>query len=60
MNQEQLIKLLGEPDIKTKEELKYLIREKYGTNIDPEYISTFIILFDDNGEVRDCKIKRDS
>ena len=58
MNQEQVIELLGLPESENKAKLEYLIREKYGSDIDPEYISNLIIEFDEKGQVRNCKIKK--
>ncbi|MCR9249100.1 MAG: outer membrane protein assembly factor BamE [bacterium] len=58
MNREQVIELLGLPESENKTELEYLIIEKYGFDIDPEYISNLIVEFDDNGQVRNCKIER--
>ena len=58
MNEEQIIKLLGQPESTNDGGLKYLIREKYGSNIDPEYISNLKIEFDKNGEANKCKVER--
>lgn len=58
MNQEQLIELLGRPKFENKDEFKYLIREKYGTDIDPEYISNLKIEFDDSGQVIGYEIEK--
>ena len=58
MNQEQVLELLGQPKSENKSKLEYLIREKYGSDIDPEYISNLIIEFDDKGQVRNCKIEK--
>ena len=58
MNQEQVIELLGLPESENKAKLEYLIREKYGSDIDPEYISNLIIEFDEKGQVRNCKIEK--
>lgn len=58
MNQEQVIELLGLPESENKAKLEYLIREKYRSDIDPEYISNLIIEFDEKGQVRNRKIKK--
>jgi outer membrane protein assembly factor BamE (lipoprotein component of BamABCDE complex) len=58
MSKEQVIELLGHPESENEDELEYLIREKYGTDIDPEYISSLIIEFDDDGQVRNYKIEK--
>ncbi len=58
MNTEQVVELLGKPKSENKTELNYLIREKYGTDIDPEYISNLIIEFDKEGQVRNCRIEK--
>ena len=58
MNQEQVIELLGLPESENKAKLEYLIREKYRSDINPEYISNLIIEFDEKGQVRNCKIEK--
>lgn len=58
MDEEQVINLLGQPESKNSGKLEYLIREKYGTDIDPEYISNLIIEFDINRKVSNYKVKK--
>lgn len=58
LTQEQVIDLLGKPESQDDSAMKYLIREKYGTDIDPEYISNLIVELDDKGKVRICRIDK--
>ena len=58
MNKEQVIELLGQPKSETETRFEYLIREKYGTDIDPEYISNLMIEFNDKGQVRNYRIEK--
>lgn len=48
MDHEELIDILGEPSISDSAEgiYKYLLREKYSYDIDPEYISYLVVEFD--------------
>ena len=55
---EQVIELLGEPKSENEVELEYLIREKYGTDIDPEYISYLLLGLDNEEKVRNYKIEK--
>ncbi|PCJ01513.1 MAG: hypothetical protein COB15_00920 [Flavobacteriales bacterium] len=52
----EIIYLLGEPEEMKNEEYKYLVREKYGSNIDPEYIKYLSIEFDENGKTINLEI----
>ena len=47
LNKSQIINLLGQPEKEGNLEMKYLIREKYGLDIDPEYISMLAIKFNE-------------
>ena len=58
MIQGQVIELLGQPRSVTKTELEYLVREKYGNDIDPEYISNLVIELDNEGRVEKCKVEK--
>ena len=58
LTKEKVIVLLGSPESQKDLEMKYLIREKYGTDIDPEYISNLYIYLDNMGHVRSCKVKK--
>lgn len=50
-NLNQIIKIIGKPDSFTPEgRAKFLIREKYGTNIDPVYIKYLVIEFNSDGK----------
>lgn len=58
MDKNQVIELLGKPESVSKGEIKYLLREKYGLDIDPEYISYLKIEFNEMGQVSNCNIKK--
>ena len=58
MNRKEVIELLGQPKAEKERKLEYLIREKFGTDIDPEYISNLQIEFDNKGYVLKCKIQK--
>lgn len=58
LNRKEVIELLGKPMSENEKELVYLIREKYGTDIDPEYISNLQVEFDNEGHVIKCKIEK--
>lgn len=58
MNRKEVIELLGQPKSEKESKFEYLIREKYGTDIDPEYISNLQIEFDYEGHVINCKIEK--
>ena len=38
--------------------MKYLVREKYGLDIDPEYISMLAIKFDEKAKAVKCEINK--
>ncbi len=50
--------LLGEPDYNEEFEMKYLILEKYGMDIDSEYISNLKVEFGENRLVNQCEIEK--
>ena len=52
-----VVHLLGEPEKSDKQVIEYLVREKYETDIDPEYISYLIIELDVDERVKNCEIK---
>lgn len=58
MNRKEVIELLGQPTFEKEKKLEYLIREKYGTDIDPAYILNLQIEFNDIGRVINCKIEK--
>lgn len=58
LNRKEVIELLGHPESEKEKELVYLIREKYGTDIDPEYISNLQVEIDDEGHVIKCEIEK--
>lgn len=58
LNKIEVIRLLGQPEKEGNLEMKYLIREKYGLDIDPEYISLLAIKFDEKEKVMKCKIEK--
>ena len=49
----QILQMFGEPETKESNSFHYLVREKYGLNIDPEYVSYLAIEFDKNNKVKD-------
>lgn len=51
LNKNEVIELLGQPEKNENLEMQYLVREKYGYNIDPEYISMLNIQFGENQKV---------
>ena len=58
MNKKQVIELLGKPEMTDKTNIKYLIREKYSSDIDPDYVSYLIVEFDNTGHVKQYKTVR--
>lgn len=56
MKLEGVINLLGQAESVIDGELIYLVREKYDTDIDPQYISMLKIEFDKNSQVKKCKL----
>lgn len=58
LNHREVIALLGQPETENEKELVYLIREKYGIDIDPEYTSNLHVEFDHDGYVMNCEIKK--
>lgn len=57
MSNPQIIQLLGEPEEMSSKEYKYLVKEKYGSDIDPEYIKYLIVNFDERGKVINVEVK---
>ena len=58
MIQEEVIELLGQPEYKENKILVFLIREKYSSDIDPDYISNLKVKFDKNGRAINCEIEK--
>ena len=58
LNKIEVIRLLGQPEKEENLEIKYLIMEKYGLDIDPEYISMLAIKFDEKEKVMKCEIEK--
>lgn len=58
LNQEQVLELLGPTKDQNDTEMIYLIREKYGLDIDPEYISNLHLKLDMAGRVIKCEVKK--
>ncbi|MFT4535474.1 MAG: hypothetical protein ACI9P5_002843 [Saprospiraceae bacterium] len=58
LNKTEIIDLLGQPQKEENLEMKYLIREKYGLDIDPEYISMLTIRFDEKAKAIRCEINK--
>lgn len=57
MDTVQLYKLLGEPELVTDSSRMFLVREKYTTNIDPDYIKYLNVTIVNN-KVRKCEIHK--
>ncbi|SNR47410.1 hypothetical protein SAMN04488009_2026 [Maribacter sedimenticola] len=53
-----VIEVLGKPEIETEKKLKYLVREKYEWNIDPEYIKYLWVILDENGIATQCYVEK--
>lgn len=49
LNKEELYDLLGEPSIIENKKVGYLVREKYGFDIDPDYIKYLWIDLSEDG-----------
>lgn len=47
----EVISILGKPETREDDELKYLIREKYGRDIDPDYIKYLVLSLDKDGKI---------
>lgn len=57
LSKENIIILLGEPEVMDESIMKYLIREKYTWNIDPDYIKYLIINLDGNATAIKCYVE---
>ena len=53
-----VIELLGEPERSDSLSMVYVVREKYGRNIDPEYILDLILEYDESRQVIHCKLEK--
>ena len=60
LNKGEVYQILGTPELQASNDstMQYLIREKYGWNIDPEYIKYFTIKFDRNGLVKSYHLEK--
>ena len=56
----EVIELLGLPESQTETEMTYLIREKFESDIDPEYISDLQIILDNMGQVKNCEVRKNA
>jgi hypothetical protein len=56
LNRTQIIKLLGEPERSSEQEMKFLIIEKYAWNVDPEYIKYLIVEIAQNEKAVKCYV----
>jgi hypothetical protein len=55
MDTTQVYQLLGKPEFTTDSSRLFMVREKYTTNIDPDYVKYLnVILL--NGKVRRCEV----
>ena len=50
MEADELFILLGEPEFEKENSFEFLIREKYSSNIDPDYIKYLVVEMDENGK----------
>lgn len=55
MDTSQLYKLLGQPESVTDSSRFFLVRERYTSNIDPDYIKYLNVIIDGN-KVRKCEV----
>lgn len=60
LTESSVIELLGEPSYTDSTEhcLSFLVREKYGWDIDPEYISYLKVSFDADNRVLGVKVEK--
>ncbi len=58
LNQSSVIELLGEPERSDSLRMVYIVKEKYGRNIDPDYILDLIVEYNDSNEVIHCKLEK--
>ena len=58
LNKTKVFELLGQPDLEDSLQLKYLVREKYTNDIDPDYIKYLIIDFSISGNSYRTRIKQ--
>ncbi|WP_116771697.1 hypothetical protein [Maribacter litoralis] len=58
LQKNKILELLGNPSTETEKKLKYLVREKYEWNIDPEFIKYLWVELDKNGKATKCYIEK--
>lgn len=58
LNKSQITNLLGSSEYSDTSFFKYTVREKYGWDIDPEYITELFVEFDFKGSVTRCYIQQ--
>ena len=56
LHKQSVIELLGKPSINDSTEFQYLVREKYTSDIDPDYIKYLIVEFDESGKSQEIRI----
>jgi len=56
MDRNKVMELLGDPELNSEGTLSFLVREKYSTNIDPDYIKRLYIECDTSGIVKNCRV----
>ena len=54
----EIFELIGSPEIENENKLKYLVREKYVWNVDPEYIKYLWVELDNNGIATQCYVEK--
>lgn len=50
-----VLNLLGAPSVEQNNTLQYIIKEKYDSNIDPEYIEILFIVFNNENKIIEVK-----
>lgn len=54
----EIIELIGSPEVEKDNKLKYLVREKYEWNVDPEYLKYLWVELDKNGIAIKCYVEK--
>ena len=59
-SKEEVIQLLGEPERRlSADQVQYVVREKYGWDIDPEYLKYLLVTFDLTGHAQTAIVQID-
>jgi len=54
----KIFELLGKPEIENENKLKYLVREKYSWNVDPDYLKYLWVDLNENGIATKCYVEK--